>query len=154
VAVEAKGLDLGVADIVDYPYCVQLWGESLTSTETDASRGAPVTVDDAKRASSVFALKRDDYYRDRCGGLREGGLLDVAASVARLAWRSPPATREDLAKVVSAELCRVQGLGSQARHPATEEVCERLIEVGYVWWGTGELEAGIPSLMNYVLERD
>ena len=154
VAFEEEALDLALADIVDYPYFVQLWGESLTSTKTDAPRGAPVTVDDAKRASSVFALKRDDYYRDRYEELREGGLLGVATAVARRAQRSPSVTREDLAKVVSAELCRAQGLGSQARHPATEEVCERLIEVGYVWWGTGELEAGIPSLMNYVLKRD
>ncbi len=153
VAFEAKALDLALADIVDYPYFVQLWGESLTSTKTDAHRGASVTVDDAERASSVFAFKRDDYYRDRYEELREGGLLGVVAAVARLARRSPPATREDLAKAVSAELCRAQGLGSQARHPATEEVCERLIEVGCVWWGTGELEAGIPSLMNYLLKR-
>ena len=154
VAFEAEALDLAMADIVDYPYFVQLWGESLTSTKTDAQRGASVSVHDAGRASAAFALKRDDYYRDRYEELRDGGLLGVATAVSQAAQRTPSVTREGLAEIVSAELCRTQGLDSEARHPATEEVCERLIEVGYVWWGTGELEAGIPSLMNYVLERD
>ena len=154
VAFEAEALDLAMADIVDYPYFVQLWGEILTSTKTDAQRGASVSVDDAERTSSVFALKRDDYYRDRYEELRDGELLGVAIAVAKLVRRSPSVTRESLARIVSAELCSAQGLGSEARHPATEEVCERLIEVGYVWWGTEELEPGIPSLMNYVLQRN
>ena len=153
VAFEAEALDLAMTDIVDYPYFVQLWGESLTSTKTDAPRGASVSVDDAERASAAFAVKRDDYYRDRYEELRDGGLLGVATAVARRAQHSPSVTREGLAEIVSAELCSAQGLSSEARHPATEEVCERLIEMGYVWWGAGELEAGIPSLMNYVLER-
>ena len=154
VAFEREALDLAMADIVDYPYFVQLWGESLTGTKADAQRGTAVSLADAKRASSVFALKRDDYYRDRYEELRSASLLSVAVAVAKVVGHGSSVTREGLAKIVSAELCRAQGLGSDARHPATEEVCERLIEVGYVWWGTQELEPAIPSLMNYVLERD
>lgn len=159
VAFEKGVLDLAMADIVDYPYFVQLWGESLTGTKADAQRGASVSLADAKRASSAFALKRDDYYRDRYEELRSANLLGVAVAVAKAAaakmgGRSSSMTREGLADVVSAELCHTQGLGSEARHPATEEVCERLIEVGYVWWATDDLEPAIPSLMKYVLELD
>ncbi len=154
VTFEADALDLALADIVDYPYFVQLWGESLTGTKADAERGASVSVHDAEQASSVFASKRDDYYRDRYEELRDGNLLGVAVALAKQAHRRTSMTREGFADTVSAELCRAQGLDSEPRHPATEQVCEKLIEVGYVWWGAGELEPGIPSLMNYVLERN
>ena len=72
VAFEAEALDLAMADIVGYSYFVQLWGESLTNTKAGAPRGASVSVGDAERASSVFALKRDDYCRDRYEELRDG----------------------------------------------------------------------------------
>ena len=151
---ETEALDLAMADIVDYPYFVQLWGESLTGTKADTQRGAAVSLADAEQASSVFTLKRDDYYRDRYEELRSASLLEVALAVAKVVRNRSSVTREGLARVVSAELCRAQGLHSEARHPATEEVCEQLIEVGYVWWGTEEVEPAIPSLMSYVIERD
>ena len=154
VTFEAEALELAMQDIVDYPYFVQLWGESLTSTKTDVLDYPIVSVSDAERASAVFALKRNDYYRDRHEELREKGLLEVAAAVSKASLDGTSMTRDGLSRIVSAELLKAQSCSSETRHTATEEVCEQLIEIGYVWQGSGELEPGIPSLMNYVLDRD
>ena len=151
---DAEALDLAMHDIVGYPYFVQLWGESLTNTKTDALNHPIVSVNDAGRASAVFGLKRNDYYRDRHEELRERNLLEVATAVSRASLDGTSMTRNSLSRIVSAELSKAQGFSSESRHAATEEVCEQLIEIGYVWQGSGDLEPGIPSLMDYVLDRD
>lgn len=155
VTFEAAALDLAMRDMVGYPYFVQLWGESLTSTKADALSRRIVSVNDAERASAMFALKRDDFYRNRHDELRKRNLLDVAAAVSKASlYGASPMTRDGLSRTVSAELARTRGRGPEIRHAETEQVCEQLIEIGYVWQGSGDMEPGIPSLMNYVLDRD
>ncbi|MDE0422930.1 MAG: hypothetical protein OXK76_18850 [Gammaproteobacteria bacterium] len=149
--VTAGTLDNVVAESQLYPYFIQVWGDALWA----ALRERGTTAVDASIvavAEPRFQERRDEYYANRYRELRREGCLPVASAVAR-AFANQAAINEDRT-LTDEELDRaigtaLPGADGDAKHAAAT----RLRELGYIWQPSGKIdwEAGIPSLMGYVL---
>ena len=132
-----------------YPYFVQLWGDALWEqcVETGSKRLTAAHVDAVRRN---VAAQLADYYRDRYRELENQKLLPAAIATAPLFLAG---AEEASDRDIEEALARA-GVEVDARLVAREE----LNRLGYVWEPPGQVppimwKAGIPSLMNHVLER-
>ena len=67
-----------------YPFFLQLWGAAVWNWAW-ADPSSPIrnlTAEDAAACQSLFDSEKNNYYLDRYNELEEGGLLEVARSVA------------------------------------------------------------------------
>lgn len=150
VIFDVDALDAVVEHSQRYPYFIQLWGDELW--EHRAAAAARITADLVAAARPAVAASVADYYETRYRELRAEGLLDAAAAVAPLFQARADATATE--PELEAALAGVVAGDGADRFDALA----KLNRLGFVWRPPGQAppagwNAGIPSLMTYVLER-
>jgi len=151
VDIDGGVLDAVVDDSQRYPYFIQLWGEALWDQRlaTDSIR---LNAAHAAAARPDVAARVTDYYQDRYLELDQSGWLAVAERVAARFQSVPALTYHELKSAVA------EGLAPTAAAPEAQAALASLQRLGFVWHPPGQLppvryEAGIPSLMAYVLDH-
>lgn len=132
-----------------YPFFLQLLGEALWD---EAAPTGSTTMDAAlvDRALEVFEHKRNTFYQIRYGEFGRSEMLLSAAEAVAAAFRGRDALTERQFNRVIAE----------SMPPGTDNErsiaqADRLQALGFAWIPPGrmELEPGIPSLMEFVLNK-
>ena len=147
VDIDTAALAAVVEDSQRYPYFIQLWGEALWKRHL-ATGATRLTSAHADAARQDVAARVTDYYEDRYRELDQSGWLPVAERVAARFRSTTALTYQELKSAVA------EGLAPNAPSQA-QAALERL---GFVWHPPGQVppvryEAGIPSLMAYVLDQ-
>ena len=150
VDIDTAALAAVVEDSQRYPYFVQLWGEALWKQHL-ATGAIRLTSAHADAARPDVAARVTDYYEDRYRELDQSGWLPVAEHVAARFRSTPALTYRELKSAVAEGLCPKAPRHTQAALAALERL-------GFVWHPPGQVppvryEAGIPSLMAYVLDQ-
>ena len=150
VEIDAAALAAVVEDSQRYPYFIQLWGEALWKRHL-ATGTSRLTSTDADAARPDVAARVTDYYEDRHRELDQSGWLPVAERVAARFQSTTALTYGELKSAVA------EGLAPNALGQA-QAALAALERLGFVWHPPGQVppvryEAGIPSLMAYVLEQ-
>ena len=131
-----------------YPYFLQLWGAALWNEVRDA--GAEV-VDTAlvDRVRPAVERRTTAYYQNRYGELRRQPLLSAATAVAEAFAGKATLTENEFTRVIA------DSLPENTDPERLDAVDADLRALGYVWVPPGGtvLEAGIPSLMDFVREK-
>ena len=153
-----KAWALVTGDSQGYPYFVQTWGEELWRQggmvrDTDSAGGEDgriaLSEREVKAAGARVSVVKNDFYGDRYEELGKLGLLGPARAVAEaFASSLPPAAFSWEA------LTEIAQRGIDPNLPRVD-VLRELSHVGFVWRSpdSENWRPGIPSLMNYVLER-
>ena len=149
VDIDADALDLVVEQSQRYAYFIQLWGEALWNQRL-ATGETRLTAAHAAAAQPAVEARMAEYYQRRFRELEAGRLLPAAAAVAPL-FDAVDATATD--RDIDRALAET-GLDVDDRLA----VREALNQLGYIWCPPGQLppvvwSAGIPSLMQYVLDQ-
>ncbi len=150
VDIDVGALDAVVDDSQRYPYFIQLWGEALWDQRL-ATGAVRLTAAHADAARPDVAARVTDYYEDRYRELDQSGWLPVAEHVAARFRSTPALTYRELKSAVA------EGLATNAPGQA-QAALTALERLGFVWHPPGQVppvcyEAGIPSLMAYVLDQ-
>lgn len=132
-----------------YPFFLQLLGEALWD---EAAPTGSTTIDAAlvDRALGVFERKRDTFYQIRYGELgRSEALLSAAEAVAAAFRNRDSLTERQFNRVIS------ESMSSGTDSERSIAQADRLKALGFAWIPPGrmELEPGIPSLMEFVLNK-
>ena len=150
VSIDADALDLAVEQSQRYAYFIQLWGEALWNQRL-ATGETRLTATHAAAARPAVEARVAEYYQRRYRELEADRLLPAAVAVAPLfdAGMDAAATDQDIDAALA-----TTGLDADSRLAAREE----LNRLGYIWCPPGQLppvawSAGIPSLMQYVLDQ-
>ena len=148
VRIDCGALKTVVAESQRYPYFLQLWGAALWKQRlaADATRLQAKHVE-AARAEVLARVA--EYYQQRYRELEAAGLLSAAVAVATALPTAATATDGEVDAALQAT-----GVEADARLAAREG----LHRLGYIWCPPGQVppitwQAGIPSLMAYVVER-
>ena len=132
-----------------YPFFLQLLGEAVWD---EAARNGSKTIDAAlvDRALAVFEQKRDTFYQIRYGELGRSEALLSAAEAVAAAFRGRDSLPERQFNRVITESMPPGTDGERSIAQA-----DRLKALGFAWIPPGlmELEPGIPSLMEFVLNK-
>ncbi len=138
-----------VEDSQHYPYFIQLWGEALwdLAKEKDLQK---LTAQDIAEVETKIENRRANFYEQRRATLSDLGLLPAAVAIATLFQDTETTTMDTLIDVIADN--------SPADSLATQSVNEHLrtlIRHEFIWNPPDSIlfEAGIPSLMKYVLDR-
>ena len=149
-SIDADALDDVVEQSQCYAYFIRLWGEALWDQRL-ATGETRITAKHAAAAQSAVQVRTTEYYQRRYRELEAADLLPAATAVAPLfdAGMDATATDQNINAVLGAP-----GL------PAGERLAVREAPngLGYIWCPPGQLppaawSAGIPSLMQYVLDQ-
>ena len=120
-----------------YPYFVQLWGEQaeLHSRRHDDAR---ITMETVQAIEPIVTRMRNDLYRKRWNEMCGADIREAVESVAPLLTEPNAIITNDDAKGI---------MGSQQR-------LDDAVRLGALQHGreVGTVQAGIPSLMQYVME--
>lgn len=131
-----------------YPYFLQLWGAALWSEVRDT--GVDV-VDTAlvDRVQPAVERRKTAYYQNRYGELNRRPLLSAARAVAEAFAGKATLTENEFTRVIADSL----PANTDAEH--LDALDADLRALGFVWIPPGStvLEAGIPSLMDFVREK-
>ena len=135
-----------------YPYFVQILGNELWAQITGPSGAADrrVSPDSVDAALPGFREIQRLYYLDRYDEMGSRDLLPAARAVpAAFAKGGSELSDQDLRTAVA------RGLGKKPGAAKTVAAERELRHLGFVWRAGAEpvWEPGIPSLMDYVLER-
>ena len=127
-----------------YPYFIQLWGQALWTQagSRGAKRIAPALVEEVR---PTFTARRDTCYEGRRKELHQSS-LDAAAVRVAAAYRGKAALPET----------ELESTIGGAESGTAAAALKRMQDFGYVWNPPGQgfnWVAGIPSLMDYVLEN-
>ena len=162
--IEADTLDQAATAAQRYPYFLQLVGRELQRS----AKAEPDKLADGDRiggaileqALKAFRIARNAYYADRYRELEAGGILASAEAVAQLFVAqktisiSTAAIKSAIDRSIDAKLEeRAKTSGGIEPVLWVEDI---LRNVGFIWsqFGTEDrCEPGIPSLMNYVIDR-
>ncbi len=149
ITVDADALEHVVEDSQHYPYFIQLWGEALwdVAKEKDLQK---LTAQEIAEVETKIENRRLNFYGERRNTLDELGLLPAAVAIAALFQDTETTTRATLIDVI-ADNSPVDSLATQS----VNEHLQTLIRHEFIWNppDTDLYEAGIPSLMRYVLDR-
>ena len=147
--IDADALARVVEDSQCYPYFIQLWGAALwdLAKEKDLQK---LTSQEIAEVETKIENRRSNFYGERRNTLDELGLLPAAVAIAALFQDTETTTRATLIDVIADNL--------PADSLATQSVNEHLRTLArheFIWNppDTDLYEAGIPSLMTYVLDR-
>ena len=106
-----------------------------------------VTLADAEAGLADAERVRDGFYEDRLGELLASGVKPQAQQVMGLLEGHPDGLdRIDL-------LDGLAGLNEGMDRAGAIEVERKLMDLGFIYKGTGDIEAGIPSLFDYVKKK-
>ena len=162
--IEADTLDQAADAAQRYPYFLQLVGRELHRSakagpdklaEGDRIGGAIL-----EHASKAFRIARNAYYADRWSELEAGGILASAEAVAQLfvAQKTISISTNEIKSAIDLSIdakLEERAKASGGIEPALW-VEANLRNVGFIWSQFGNedrCEPGIPSLMNYVIDR-
>ena len=162
--IESDTLDQAADAAQRYPYFIQVVGRELHRS----AKAEPGKLVDGDRiggailmqALKAFRIARNAYYADRYRELEAGGILASAEAVARLF------VAQKTISISTAEIKSAIGRNIDAKLEEKAKASggiepvlwieDILRNVGFIWsqFGTEDrCEPGIPSLMNYVIER-
>ena len=138
-----------VEDSQHYPYFIQLWGAALWDVAKEKEL-QKLTAQEIAEAETKVESRRSNFYENRRETLDELGLLPAAVAIAALFQDTETTTRDRLKEIIADN--------SPADSLATQSVNEHLrtlIRHEFIWNPPDTIlyEAGIPSLMTYVLDR-
>ena len=162
--IEADALDRAANEAQCYPYFLQLVGAALhrVAREEPDKLGSGNGIGGAILAQALkeFEIATNSYYDERYRELQWAGVLPAAEAVARRFVSQEAKSISAAAFEVSVSRSIDSELKSLAKerggiNPAAWVQAE-LRDFGLVWSPIGHeasCEAGIPSLMNYILER-
>ena len=144
--------DAALARVVEssqhYPYFLQLWGAALWNEARDT--GAEV-VDSAlvDRVQPAVERRKTAYYQNRYGELNRRPLLSAARAVAEAFAGKATLTENEFTRVIA------DSLPANTDPERLDALDADLRALGYVWIPPGStvLEAGIPSLMDFMREK-
>ena len=138
-----------VEDSQHYPYFIQLWGEALwdLAKQKDLQK---LTSQETAEVETKIENRRSNFYEQRRATLDELGLLSAAVAIATVFQDTETTTRDRFKEIIADNL--------PADSLATQSVNEHLqtfIRHEFIWNPPDSIlfEAGIPSLMRYVLDR-
>ena len=162
--IEADTLNQASDEAQCYPYFLQLVGRELhrsAEAEPDKLLRSKVIGDAIfEQALKAFRSARNTYYADRYNELRASGILASAEAVAELfvaqKTMSISANEIEAAVVRSIDTKLEERTKANGGIEPTLWVEDKLRNFGFIWsqFGTEDrCEPGIPSLMNYVMER-
>ena len=162
--IEAHTLDQAANAAQCYPYFIQIVGRELhRSAEAEPDkllRGKVIGDAIFEQALKAFRSARNTYYADRYNELRASGILASAKAVAELfvaqKTMSISANEVEAAVVQSIDTKLEERAKANGGIEPTLWVEDKLRNFGFIWsqFGTEDrCEPGIPSLMNYVMER-
>ncbi len=149
ITVDADALEHVVEDSQHYPYFIQLWGEALwdVAKEKDLQK---LTSEEITEVETKIENRRLNFYEQRRATLDELGLLPAAVAIAAL-FQDTETTTRDYLKEIIADNSPVDSHTTQS----VNEHLQTLIRHEFIWNPPDSIlyEAGIPSLMKYVLDR-
>ena len=172
VRIDCGALKTVVAESQRYPYFLQLWGAALWKQRLAADT-TRLQAKHVEAARAEVLARVAEYCQQRYRELEAAGLLSAAVAVATAlptggacALRGAPCGKLDSfvqifasqeASATDGELdaaLQATGMEADARLAAREG----LHRLGYIWCPPGQVppitwQAGIPSLMAYVVER-
>ena len=162
--IEADTLDQAADAAQHYPYFIQLVGRELHRSAkaepdklVDGDRIGGAILEQALKA---FRIASNAYFADRWSELEAGGILASAEAVARLFVAqqtisiSTSAIKSTIGRSIDKKL-EERAKASGGIEPALWAEAN-LRNVGFIWSRFGNedrCEPGIPSLMNYVIDR-
>ena len=162
--IDADALDLAADAAQRYPYFLQLIGRELhrsAKAEPDKLGGGDrIGGAILEQASKAFRIARNAYYADRWSELEAVGILSSAEAVARLFVAqktisiSTAAIKSAIGRSIDKKLEEREKASGGIESALWVEA--NLRNVGFIWSQFGNedrCEPGIPSLMNYVMER-
>ncbi|WP_424947426.1 AAA family ATPase [Candidatus Spongiihabitans sp.] len=138
-----------VEDSQHYPYFIQLWGEALWDLAKEKEL-QKLTYQEVTAAKTRVESVRLGFYSSRRRRLKDDGLLKVAADCAAIFQDQSRFKEVDLEKAIKDALPDNQ---SDERYES--QVLRDLARHEFIWNppDTDLYEAGIPSLMRYVLDK-
>ena len=145
-----KTVDLPYAEGDEYiPYFIQLWGEVLWDVAKEKAL-QKLTSQEVTMAKTRVESVRLGFYEQRRATLDDLGLLPAAIAIASVFQDTETITRDVLKEIVADSL--------PADSFATQSVNKHLrtlVRHEFIWNPPDSIlyEAGIPSLMAYVLDR-
>ena len=149
VHIAADALEDVVEDSQHYPYFIQLWGAVLWDLAKEKEL-QKLTSQEIIEVETKIENRRSHFYEQRRATLDELGLLPAAVAVATLFQDVETTTRDRLKEIIADNL----PVDSHATQSVNEHL-RTLIRHEFIWNppDTDLYEAGIPSLMKYVLDR-
>ena len=162
--INADALDQAADAAQRYPYFIQIVGREL---QRSAKAGPDKLVDGDRiggaileQALKAFRIARNAYYADRWSELEAGGILASAEAVAQLfvAQKTISISANEIKSAIGRSIdakLEERAKASGGIEPALW-VEANLRNVGFIWSQFGNedrCEPGIPSLMNYVIDR-
>ena len=149
ITVNADALEDVVEDSQHYPYFIQLWGEALWDLAKEKEL-QKLTSHEVTAAKTRVESVRLGFYSSRRRRLKDDGLLKVAADCAAIFQDQSRFKEVDLEKAIKDALPDNQ---SDERYES--QVLRDLARHEFIWNppDTDLYEAGIPSLMRYVLDK-
>ena len=162
--IEADTLDQAADAAQRYPYFIQLVGKELHRS----AKAEPDKLADGERiggaileqALKAFRIARNAYYADRWSELEAGGILSSAEAVARLFVAQKTVSISTAAIKLAIGRSIDKKMEDRAKASGGIEPAlwaeANLRNVGFIWSRFGNedrCEPGIPSLVNYVIER-
>ena len=138
-----------VEDSQHYPYFIQLWGAALwdLAKEKDLQK---LTAQEITEVETKIENRRSNFYEQRRKTLDDLGLLPAAIAIATIFQDTETTTWDRLKEIVTDNL----PVDSHATQSVNEHL-QTLIRHEFIWNPPDTIlyEAGIPSLMKYVLDR-
>ena len=149
INIDDNTLAPAVEDSQHYPYFIQLWGEALwdLAKEKDLQK---LTAQEIAEVETKIENRRSNFYEQRRKTLSDLGLLPAAVAIATLFQDAETTTMDTLIDVI-ADNSPVDSLATQS----VNENLQTFIRHEFIWNPPDSIlyEAGIPSLMRYVLDR-
>ena len=127
---------------------LQLWGAALWN-EARATGAEVVDRALVDRVQPAVERRTTAYYQNRYGELNRRPLLSAARAVAEAFAGKATLTGNELTRVIA------DSLPADTDPERLDALDDKLRALGYVWIPPGStvLEAGIPSLMDFVREK-
>ncbi|WP_424947456.1 AAA family ATPase [Candidatus Spongiihabitans sp.] len=149
IEIDADDLERVVEDSQHYPYFIQLWGESLWDLAKQKEL-QKLTSEEITEAETKVENRRSNFYEQRRATLDDLELLPAAVAIAAVFQNTETTTRDRLKEIIADNL-PADSLATQS----VNEHLQTLIRHEFIWNPPDSIlfEAGIPSLMRYVLDR-
>ena len=149
IEITADALARVIEDSQCYPYFIQEWGKSLWN-EANKANLTRLTDEQVDIAEPNVNGEKQSFYAERWSRLLNDGLLQAAEIIAE-GFR-------DTAKYVEIDLVLLMRDALPADKTDDQHIAnllQKLTQQDFIWRpaGTDLYEAGIPSLMTYVLDQ-
>ena len=145
IEIDADALEDVVEDSQHYPYFIQLWGAALwdLAKQKDLQK---LTAQEIAEVETKVEKIRSNFYGERRETLSDLGLLPAAVAIATLFQDTETTTMDRLIEIIADNSHTTQSVNEHLR---------TLVRHEFIWKppDTDLYEAGIPSLMTYVLDK-